>query len=189
MIRLIEEAFEFQQFVESKGWDFYFVGGIAVQIWGEPRLTRDIDLHVFTNFQDEEGFLSSITSVYKPKFGDAERFALTERILPVISPTGVTIDVILMGFADLSNSLVRSTYQPFTDSVSLNICSPSDLIILKTIAGRDRDWGDVESVLRKQRDLDWDYIENTIKRLFEHDDDLPGNYEYLMLKKNEFYRP
>lgn len=94
-----------------------------------------------------------------------------------------------MGFADLSDSLDRASYQDFSDSVSLKVCSPSDLIILKTIAGRDRDWGDIESVIRKQTEIDWGYIETSINNLFEHDDDLPGKYEYLLLKKKNFYRP
>ena len=42
MTLLIDEAARFQEFVIENGWEFYFIGGIAVQIWGEPRLTREL---------------------------------------------------------------------------------------------------------------------------------------------------
>lgn len=58
MNSLIEEASRFQQFVTEKGWPFYFVGEIAVQVWGEPRLTSDIDLHVFTELRNEPSFIA-----------------------------------------------------------------------------------------------------------------------------------
>lgn len=187
MILLIEEALQFQQFVIENGWDFYFVGGLAVQVWGEPRLTRDIDLHVFTNFEDEEGLISKITSKHQPKFSDGLQFALTERVLPVTSPNGITIDVILTGFADLSESLARASYQQFTKDVSLKICSADDLVILKTVAGRSRDWPDIESVLIKQSNLDWDYIDHSIEQLYELESELPGNHEHLLALKQQFY--
>ena len=46
--RLLQAALEIQEFCESRRWRFCFIGGIAVQHWGEARLTRDADLTVFT---------------------------------------------------------------------------------------------------------------------------------------------
>lgn len=53
MIDLISEAASLQDFLEASDWDFFFIGGIAVQVWGQPRMTQDIDLTVFTNLQNE----------------------------------------------------------------------------------------------------------------------------------------
>jgi hypothetical protein len=44
VVDLIEEAWRLQEFLESHSCRFCIIGGIAVQCWGEPRLTRDIDL-------------------------------------------------------------------------------------------------------------------------------------------------
>ena len=90
MILLADEAARFQKFVISNGWEFYFIGGLAVQIWGEPRLTRDIDLTIFTNLDNEPAFVEKILAKYRPKLADASRIALTERILPVLTQTGIT---------------------------------------------------------------------------------------------------
>jgi len=37
-------AYDLQTFCERAGWSFCFIGGIAVQRWGEPRFTQDADL-------------------------------------------------------------------------------------------------------------------------------------------------
>ncbi len=47
-------AYDLQTFCEGAGWLFCFVGGIAVQRWGEPRFTQDADLTLLTGFGDEE---------------------------------------------------------------------------------------------------------------------------------------
>jgi hypothetical protein len=36
---LFAAALEIQQFFNAHGWRFCFIGGLAVQRWGEPRLT------------------------------------------------------------------------------------------------------------------------------------------------------
>jgi hypothetical protein len=41
---LVEEAAELQALLDTKGWEFCFIGGLAIQRWSEPRLTKDMDL-------------------------------------------------------------------------------------------------------------------------------------------------
>ena len=107
MIDLIEEAAVLQNFLEAKGWDFFFIGGLAVQVWGEPRLTQDIDLTVFTNLRDETKYIEGFLGIYTPKFSDAKSFALTNRVLPMFTKTGIGIDVTLGGISDISEALRR----------------------------------------------------------------------------------
>ena len=37
-------ALEMQEFCAARRFEFCFIGGVAVQRWGEPRLTVDVDL-------------------------------------------------------------------------------------------------------------------------------------------------
>lgn len=39
--RVLEAAIEIQSFCQRRKWRFCFIGGVAVQRWGEPRLTQD----------------------------------------------------------------------------------------------------------------------------------------------------
>ena len=47
-------AIELQTFCEKRNWRYCIIGGLAVQRWGEPRLTRDVDLTVLSDFGSEE---------------------------------------------------------------------------------------------------------------------------------------
>jgi hypothetical protein len=42
----LEAAWEIGQFLTRRGVTYAIIGGIAVQKWGEPRFTHDIDLLV-----------------------------------------------------------------------------------------------------------------------------------------------
>ena len=44
MTELYITALEVQRLCKGQGWSFCIIGGVAVQRWGEPRLTRDGDL-------------------------------------------------------------------------------------------------------------------------------------------------
>ncbi|MCL4263414.1 MAG: hypothetical protein KJ069_09370 [Anaerolineae bacterium] len=41
MNALLDAALRLQQFCQSQNWQFCYIGGLAVQRWGEPRLTQD----------------------------------------------------------------------------------------------------------------------------------------------------
>jgi hypothetical protein len=77
VVDLIEEAFRLQTFLENHHCAFCFIGGIAVQRWGEPRLTRDIDLSLLTEFGTEAILVDLLLSAYQPRIADARAFALT----------------------------------------------------------------------------------------------------------------
>jgi hypothetical protein len=60
MTELIPAAKKIQDFIDSKGWKFCFIGGLAVQRWGEIRLTKDVDLTLITEFGDEAKFVDEL---------------------------------------------------------------------------------------------------------------------------------
>lgn len=51
---VLAAAGEVQSYCRGRGWRFCFIGGVALQRWGEPRLTQDVDLTLLTGFGDEE---------------------------------------------------------------------------------------------------------------------------------------
>ena len=54
MNALIQAAAELQAVCIQHDWRFCFIGGLAVQRWGEPRETVDVDLTLLTGFADED---------------------------------------------------------------------------------------------------------------------------------------
>lgn len=45
---LLDAALQLQQFCQRQNWQFCYIGGLAVQRWGEPRLTQDADMTLLT---------------------------------------------------------------------------------------------------------------------------------------------
>ena len=167
MIDLVTEAHQFQLLCERMGWRFCFIGGLPVQHWGEPRLTRDVDVTILTGFGAEENFVSAILKSYKGRQPDAEEFALRHRVLLVQSNSGIGLDISLGALPFEEQMISRAANVEFVPGIELRLCSPEDLIVLKSFASRAQDWLDVASVVVRQGSdkLDWDYIFSNLKPL------------------------
>lgn len=55
---LIRAAADLQTVCVAHRWKFCFIGGLAVQRWGEPRETVDVDMTLITGFTGEAAFVS-----------------------------------------------------------------------------------------------------------------------------------
>ncbi len=166
--RVLEAAGEVQAFCEQQDWRFCFIGGVAVQRWGEPRLTQDADLTLFTGFGGEESFADTLLETFSGRRTDARDFALRNRVLLIQTGTGIPIDIAFGGFPFEERSTKRASPWSWALDRALITCSAEDLITHKVFAGRDRDWGDVESVMIRQHGkLDLAQIRSELKPLLE----------------------
>lgn len=143
-------AGEVEEFCGSRDWRFCFIGGIAVQCWGEPRLTLDADLTLFVSFGREEAFVDALLARFASRRPDAREFALARRVLLLESSRGVGIDVALGGLPFEERCVQRALRQEFDEQCALTVCSAEDLIVHKAFASRDRDWNDVDTIIRRQ---------------------------------------
>jgi len=173
MVDLIAEAARLDAFLQSRGWRYCFIGGLAVQHWGEPRLTRDLDLSLLTGFGSEASYIDALLSVYPPRIEAARDFALTRRVLLVRSAGGIGIDVSLAALPYEELIVSRAISVEMLPGLSVRLCLPEDLIVMKMFAGRDTDYRDVRSIVVRQdaRGLDWRYIEARLAELAEVKDD------------------
>jgi hypothetical protein len=64
-----------------QGWQYCFIGGLALQRWGEPRETIDVDLTLLTGFGGEETFVRELLRHFEPRIAEADEFALAHRVL------------------------------------------------------------------------------------------------------------
>jgi hypothetical protein len=93
--RLLDAAQEIQQFCERRQWRFCFIGGIAVQHWGEARLTRDADLTVFTGIDEELRYVDELLAHFRSRIEEARQFALRHRVLLLRASNDIPLDVTL----------------------------------------------------------------------------------------------
>ena len=166
--RVLAAAGEVQRFCQQQGWRFCFIGGIAVQRWGEPRLTQDVDLTLLTGFGNEEEFADKLLRAFTARRTDARDFALSRRVVLVCTSSGVGIDVAFGALPFEERSVQRSSTWVWMKGQSLSTCSAEDLVVHKAFAGRDLDWGDVERVLIRQHGrLDLKQIRGELTPLLE----------------------
>jgi hypothetical protein len=150
MRQLIEIATELQAVCDSKRWHSCVIGGLAVQRWGEPRLTLDVDISLLTGFGTESIYIEALLSLYQGRVTDAAAFALRNRVL-LLQKDRVGIDVALAAIPFEERVLDRATAFEFLPGADLRTCSAEDLIVYKAFADRPRDWIDVEGILLRQQ--------------------------------------
>jgi hypothetical protein len=165
---VFQAAADIQTLCQSQGWQFCFIGGLALQRWGDPRETVDVDISLFTGFGEVDGYNEILLKNFEARISDAAAFAKQHRVLLIRSSNGVGIDVSLAALPYEALVIQRSSYFDYPPGIPLLTCSAEDLIVLKAFAGRLRDWADIERVIVRQRGkLDWDYIREHLRPLAE----------------------
>lgn len=127
------------------------IGGVAVQRWGEPRLTIDVDITVITGFGSESPYVDVLLAAFTPRRPDAREFALTNRVVLVRTTPGVSIDIALGAMPFEERAVERASDYVIAPGVGLTTCSAEDLIVFKAFAGREKDWLDIEGIAVRQR--------------------------------------
>lgn len=150
---LFEAAVEFQRFCEDRGWAFCFIGGLAVQRWGEPRVTKDVDLTLITELGAEQVFIDGLLTCFDSRIPDAESFAMRNRVVLLRASNSIAIDVSL-GWLDFEKASVeRSSLWSLDQGFEIRTCSAEDLIVHKVFAGRLQDWLDVQGIIQVQAEV------------------------------------
>lgn len=167
-IDLLDAARALQQFCDRRNWRCCLIGGIAVQRWSQPRVTRDVDLTLLTGFGNEAPFIESLLGFYRPRVENAAEFALRSRVLLLSSPEGIDINISLGGLPFEDLVVQRATSFTFAPDLELRTCSAEDLIVMKLFASRAIDIRDAEGIaVRHEKTLDWRYIEEQLTPLAE----------------------
>jgi hypothetical protein len=165
---VIRAAADLQALCNAQAWRFCFIGGVAVQRWGEPRETVDVDATLLTGLGREDHYIEILLQAYDARIAEAADFARTRRVLLLRAPSGVGLDIAL-GSLPFEESVVdRSSAFTFPPDVPLRTCSAEDLIVLKAFAAREKDWVDVEGVIIRQAGrIDWGYVRAQLGPLAE----------------------
>jgi adenylosuccinate synthase len=166
---LIRDAAKIQRLFDKKRWRYCFIGGLAVQKWGQVRITEDIDLTVFMGLGDEEKFIDELLQMFPARLPDARQFAIENRVLLVNSPGGIGLDISCGAFPFEASAVSRAKKVQVIPGIRLKLCTAEDLIIYKAFANRPIDWLDIEGIIAKQSaaKLDWIYVFGFLKPLAE----------------------
>jgi predicted nucleotidyltransferase len=143
---------------------YMIIGGQAVLLYGEPRLTRDIDitLGVDTGYVDE--LLTVVRELsLKPIPENIKLFVQQTMVLPALEETtGIRVDFIF-SFTTYEIEAIKRVRKITIMGREVCFASPEDVIIHKIFAGRPRDIEDVKSIILKNPDIDTKYIRGWLK--------------------------
>lgn len=147
---LIAAAAEALNVCQAIGERACLIGGLAVQRWGQPRATQDVDLTVLAPIGSEARLVDGILARLAPRSATARQFALDRRVLLVTASNGVKVDVSLAALKFEHEVLDRATPWKHVSGVSIDTCSAEDLVIYKLIAARPQDLVDVTGIVQRQ---------------------------------------
>lgn len=166
--------------LSSQNIPYMIIGGQAVLLYGEPRLTKDIDVTLGIGTEGLEQIIQSAQNLrFKPLVPDPKDFVRETMVLPTLhEKSGIRVDFIF-SFSAYEHQAIQNAKQVRIGTHDVSFASLEDLIIHKIIAGRPRDLEDVRSVILKNPDFNLPYIE---KWLTEFDTSLEGNYLDLFKK-------
>jgi predicted nucleotidyltransferase len=143
---------------------YMIIGGQAVLLYGEPRLTRDIDITLGVSLDGLNTVLDAVNDLsLKPLPEDIESFVAKTMVLPALDEkTGIRVDFIF-SFSPYEAGAIARARKVEILGTEIFFASPEDLIIHKIFAGRPLDIEDVKSILLKYSDLDFGYIRSWLK--------------------------
>jgi len=151
------------------------VGGQAVLLYGEPRLTRDIDITLGIGVDGLNSIRNIVETLrLKSLVANVDDFVKETMVFPVIDEkSGIRVDFIF-SFSPYEKQAIERAQCIKFGKIEVKFASLEDVVIHKIIAGRARDIEDVKSIFLKNPDYDSDYIE---KWLAEFDRSLSENFK------------
>jgi hypothetical protein len=126
------------------------IGGVAVGIWGDPRVTRDADLKTLLDRKDADRLWAVLTPHYVSLLPDPHEALRRQAMLFIQNADGIRLDLLLADTPYDVAAIQRGRDVKVQPGVTLKVCSPEDLVIYKLISTRPRDYEDARGVIRRQ---------------------------------------
>jgi hypothetical protein len=160
---------------------YMVIGGQAVLRYGEPRLTKDIDITLGVA-PDRAAELIAAAPEFglQPWVDDPQTFVARNLVLPYIhAESGIRVDFIFSLSPYERAAIERAQIQRVGDT-PVQFATVEDLVILKVFSGRPRDMEDVRSILGKRNEFDMDYTRKWLRELqLGLDQDFVGVFDEL----------
>jgi hypothetical protein len=155
---------ELQRVFATLGLRWFLFGAQAAILYGVARLSADVDITLDLGDKSSRDVVDALAAAgFELRVEDVAGFVEATRVLPFVHRASrIPVDVVLAGpgledqfFAGMQERVVGEAHVP--------VVSAEDLVAMKVLAGRPRDVGDVEAILRVHADdLDLHRIRTTL---------------------------
>lgn len=166
MSKLIDAAIEVHDWLLKRRLPHFFIGGLAVQRWGEPRFTQDVDVCIVAQPEGVKGLVQELLKAFQPRIDGAAELAMESWILLLTTSSGFPLDVTLAALGPEEDMNTRAVEVEMEPGRTLPICSAEDLVLYKATADRGKDASDLEGIITRQGpSLDVGRIRRLLKQL------------------------
>jgi predicted nucleotidyltransferase len=144
---------------------YMIIGGQAVLYYGEPRLTKDIDITLGITISEIERILKVIKGMgLSIRTMNPAAFARKTMVIPSYEKeSGIGIDFIL-SYTPYEEQAIKRAKKVYLGKTSVCIATLEDVVVHKFFAGRPRDIEDIKSILLKNPRYDKKYIITWLKK-------------------------
>jgi hypothetical protein len=164
----LEAAWEVHCFLTARQVPYAIIGGLAVQHWGEPRFTRDVDVTVVVPLEQASSFIATVVEYFAPRIENAAAFARRSRVILIWAANGCQVDISL-GLPGYEDEVIqRAVDFELEPGKVVRLCGAEDLVIHKAVAGRPRDLEDIKGIVyRRGKALDVSLVRLWLERFSE----------------------
>jgi len=169
MIPLGQHLRALVKFVSSQKLEYTILGGVAVALYGEPRMTADIDVNIILDKRGIRAFINMAREHgFYPASRNVARIARSTGVLPLDFTKGKArgrTDFIIAENPFEYMAVKRARMKKIA-GISARVVSAEDLIIHKITSSRPRDFEDLRGIVIRQRGrLDIPYILQWLKKV------------------------
>lgn len=169
------------------------IGGVAASLLGKPRVTGDVDAVVWTGDASWDELVEAGRPFgIVPRRPDVIAFARRSRVLLLRhEPSTIDLDVSLGALPFEEEMIARARRHRF-GRLSVPLPTPEDLIIMKAIAHRPRDFADIESILEANPGIDEARIRDLVREfaaILEAPDLMTDLERLLLPRRRKAARP
>jgi len=151
------------QQLEGAGLPYMVIGGQAVLLYGDPRLTKDIDVTLGATLDRLPQVLELVHAMGLEPLVDPEDFTRQTMVLPCRDPgSDVRVDLIF-SFSPYGRQAMEHARLVELSGAQVRFASLEDVIIHKVIASRPRDMEDVKGMLIKNPGADLGYVKSWLQ--------------------------
>lgn len=152
---LVGKLISLEEAISAAAVPHAFGGAIALAAYAEPRGTADLDLGVFLDSDATERILSVLGTLGMDTDVDVDLIKAGDwgRLYWGATPVDFFFSYTPMHFE--AQRRVRSLA---VRGAEIPVLGPEDVIGLKAVFNREKDWVDVDSILREQKDIDVDVV-------------------------------
>jgi predicted nucleotidyltransferase len=162
---------DFTTLFDRMGIPYVVMGGMAVRVYGIPRATYDIDFTVGVPrdrlaklYEAIRALGYTVPEQYETGWVDVVAGMSLVKARLYLTEIGIDVDLFLAESAFQEEVLKRRRLVQL-ETARVWFISPEDLILLKLLASRPRDRGDIADILFTQGQLDTEYMRRWAEQL------------------------